>query len=225
MRSNKLYAKMSKCDFATERVEYLGHYIEAKGVSTDPNKVKAVRDWPQPDNLKQLRGFLGLAGYYRRFVKGFGGIARPLTALTKKDSFGWSAEAQSAFEELKFTLCTAPVLALPDFSKQFVVETDACGRGIGAVLMQDGHPIAYISRHLKGKQVNLSIYEKELLVVVFAVQKWRHYLLHDHFVIRTDQRSLKYLLKQRLNTPIQQQGYRGSWSLITIFVTNKAKIT
>lgn len=205
MRQNNLYAKRSKCDFATTRVEYLGHFIEAKGVSTDPNKVKAVKEWPQPNGLKQLRGFLGLVGYYRKFVRGFGGIARPLTILTKKDSFCWSEEAQSAFDDLKTALCEAPVLAIPDFNKQFVVETDACGSGIGAVLMQEGHPIAYISRHLKGKQAHLSIYEKEFLAVVFAVQKWRHYLLHGHFIIRTDHRILKYLLEQRLNTPIQQQ--------------------
>lgn len=205
MRANNLYAKKSKCEFSTTRVEYLGHFIEAKGISTDPNKIKAVQEWPQPTALKQLRGFLGLAGYYRRFVKSFGGIARPLTALTKKDAFIWSDEAQDAFGTLKSALCNAPVLALPDFNKQFIVETDACGNGIGAVLMQEGHPIAYISRHLKGKQLHLSIYEKELLAVVFAVQNWRHYLLHGHFIIRTDQRSLKYLLEQRLNTPIQQQ--------------------
>ncbi|CAA7037672.1 unnamed protein product [Microthlaspi erraticum] len=114
-------------------------------------------------------------------------------------------EVHIAFEKLKQALCAAPVLALPLFDKPFVVETDACGQGIGAVLMQEGHPLAYISRHLKGKQLHLSIYEKELLAVVFVVQKWRHYLLQGHFVIKTDQRSLKYLLEQRLNTPIQQQ--------------------
>lgn len=138
-------------------------------------------------------------------MRNFGTIAKPLSALTKKDSFTWCDEAQVAFEKLKTALCKAPVLALPLFDKPFVVETDACGHGIGAVLMQEGHPLAYISRHLKGKQLHLSIYEKELLAVVFAVQKWRHYLLHSHFVIKTDQRSLKYLLEQRLNTPIQQQ--------------------
>lgn len=101
MRKNNLYAKRSKCEFATECVEYLGHFIEATGVSTDPQKLKAVREWPQPTNVKQIRGFLGLAGYYRHFVKCFGGIARPLTALTQKDSFIWSSEAQTAFDKLK----------------------------------------------------------------------------------------------------------------------------
>lgn len=205
MRSNNLYAKRSKCAFATDRVEYLGHFIQASGVSTDPAKIKAVKEWPIPKNLKALRGFLGLAGYYRRFVRHFETIARPLTALTKKDAFQWNEEAQEAFNKLKESLCNAPVLALPRFDKQFIVETDACGVGIGAVLMQDGHPLAYISRHLQGKQLHLSIYEKELLAVVYAVQKWRHYLLTNHFIIKTDQRSLKYLLEQRLNTPIQQQ--------------------
>ncbi|KAL1224617.1 putative mitochondrial protein [Cardamine amara subsp. amara] len=205
MRQNKLFAKRSKCAFATKKVEYLGHYIEEKGISTDPNKIKAVEEWNKPENLKQLRGFLGLAGYYRRFVKNFGTIARPLTALTKRNAFEWSDEAQEAFQTLKKGLCEAPVLALPRFDQPFVVETDACTHGIGAVLMQNGHPLAYISRHLKGKQLHLSIYEKELLAVIFAVQKWRHYLLPNHFFIKTDQRSLKYLLEQRLNTPIQQQ--------------------
>lgn len=205
MRGNQLYAKRSKCAFATSHVEYLGHFIEAKGVSTDPNKVKAVQEWPIAKNLKALRGFLGLAGYYQRFFKDFGLIARPLTTLTKKDAFVWHKEAENSFETMKKTLCEAPVLALPRFDKKFVVETDASGKGIGAVLMQDGQPLAYISRHLKGKQLALSIYEKELLAVIFAVQKWRHYLLTQHFIIRTDQRSLKYVLEQRLNTPIQQQ--------------------
>jgi len=205
MRANKLFAKLSKCAFAVPKVEYLGHFISAQGIETDPAKIKAVKEWPQPTTLKQLRGFLGLAGYYRRFVRSFGVIAGPLHALTKTDAFEWTAVAQQAFEDLKAALCQAPVLSLPLFDKQFVVETDACGQGIGAVLMQEGHPLAYISRQLKGKQLHLSIYEKELLAVIFAVRKWRHYLLQSHFIIKTDQRSLKYLLEQRLNTPIQQQ--------------------
>lgn len=191
MRLNKMFAKRSKCEFGTDRVEYLGHFIQASGVSTDPRKVKAVSEWPVPKNLKMLRGFLGLAGYYRRYVERFGIKARPLTALTKKEGFCWNEEVQLDLDELKTSLCNAPVLALPQFDKPFVVETDACGNGIGAVLMQGGHPLAYISRQLKGKQLHMSIYEKELLAVVYVVHKWRHYLLTNHFVIRTDQRSLK----------------------------------
>lgn len=205
MKSNSLFAKRSKCAFAVDKVEYLGHFISAEGISTDPAKIKAVAEWPKPVNLKQLRGFLGLARYYRRFVKGFGVIAGPLHALTRTDSFTWTEEAHIAFEKLKQAMCETPVLVLPRFDTMFVVETNACGNGIGDVLMQEGHPLSYISRQLKGKQLHLSIYEKELLAVIFLVQKWRHYLLPAHFVIKMDQRSLKYLLEQRLNTPVQQQ--------------------
>lgn len=130
MRDHSLFAKESKCDFDVAKIKYLGHYIEAGGVSTDPNKIKAVAEWPVPTNLKQLRGFLGLASYYRRFVKNFGTIARPLTALTKKETFMWSSEALDAFMELKEALCKALVLALPLFDKPFLVETDACSQGI-----------------------------------------------------------------------------------------------
>lgn len=138
-------------------------------------------------------------------MQNFGIIARPLTSLTKRDFFIWSEEAQRAFDDLKKALCEAPILILPRFEHQFLVETDACGYGIGAVVMQEGHPLAYISRHLKGNQLHLSIYEKELIAVVFAAQKWCHCLLIGHFIIKTDQQSLKYRLEQRLNTPIQQQ--------------------
>jgi len=123
----------------------------------------------KPNNTQTVKSICGLAGYYRRFVRSFGVIAAHLHMLTKINSFEWSEEAHEAFDGLKNALCQAPVLALPLFDKQFVVETDACGQGIGAVLIQAGHPLAYISWQLKGKQLHLSIYEKELLVVIFAI--------------------------------------------------------
>jgi hypothetical protein len=204
IRDNHLFLNKSKCHFALPKVEYLGHFITQEGVSTDPVKIKAVSSWPIPQNLKQLRGFLGLAGYYRRFVKDFGKLAKPLTDLLKKDSFIWSDVATTAFLTLKDALISAPVLSLPDFSKKFIVETDASGKGIGAVLMQDHHPIAYISKSLGPKQQAMSVYERELLAIVYAVQKWGSYLSHAPFIIRTDQKSIKYMLDQKLNTPFQQ---------------------
>lgn len=204
LRKDSLYAKMSKCSFAGSNVEYLGHIISAKGVQTDPKKVSAVQQWPYPTTLKQLRGFLGLAGYYRRFIKSFGELARPLTDLTKKNAFHWSEEAAIAFDKLKAALTSAPVLALPDFSREFVIETDASSKGMGAVLMQNGHPLAFISKALSIKQQALSVYEKELLAILMAVKHWHHYLIPKKFLIRTDQKSLRYLLTQKITTPLQQ---------------------
>jgi hypothetical protein len=150
--ANQLFLNFSKCHFASSKVEYLGHFISKEGVSTDPSKIKAVADWPVPKTVKHLRGFLGLAGYYRRFVKDFGKIAKPLTDLLKKDSFEWNDSAAVSFQALKIALTQAPVLTLPDFSKVFTLETDASGRGIGAVLMQENHPVAYISKALGLRQ-------------------------------------------------------------------------
>ncbi|MCI16915.1 Ty3/gypsy retrotransposon protein, partial [Trifolium medium] len=204
IRENQLFLNKSKCHFALPKVEYLGHFITQEGVSSDPIKIQAVNSWQLPQSLKQLRGFLGLVGYYRRFVKDFGKLAKPLTDLLRKDNFVWTEEATHAFNTLKHALVTAPVLALPDFSKQFVVETDASGKGIGAVLMQDQHLIAYISKSLGPKQQAMSVYERELLAIIYAVQKWGSYLSHALFIIKTDQKSIKYMLDQKLNTPFQQ---------------------
>lgn len=165
LRQHSLVLKRSKCSFAVNKVEYLGHVISNGSISTGPAKVQAVAEWPTPTTLKQLIVFLGLAGYYQRFVKGFGAISRPLTELTRKDSFQWHEEATIAFGQLKKALTSAPVLALPDFTKAFIIETDASGVGLGAVLMQDHHPLAYISRTLSPKQQAMSVYEKELLAV------------------------------------------------------------
>ena len=150
--------------------------------------------------------FLGLAGYYRKFIKQFALITKPLTALLKKGVwFVWTAEQELAFSTVKKALSTAPVLALPNFSKQFCIETDACKNGVGAVLLQDGHPLAYISKSLGVKTQCLSTYEKEYLAILLAVEQWRPYLLHGEFLIFTDQKSLIHLNEQRLNTPWQQK--------------------
>ncbi|KAJ0745438.1 putative nucleotidyltransferase, Ribonuclease H [Helianthus annuus] len=205
MRDNSLKAKRSKCSFAGGKVEYLGHVITEKGVSTDPTKLIAIQEWPTPGTIKELRGFLGLAGYYRRFIKNFGVLAKPLTELLRKDNFKWNDSTQQAFLILKQALSTPPVLKLPDFSKTFIVETDASAKGMGAVLMQEGHPLAFISKALSNKQQSLSVYEKELMAIIMAVKHWHHYLVAKHFVIKTDHQSLKHLLEQKIVTPLQQK--------------------
>ncbi|CAO2169811.1 unnamed protein product [Urochloa humidicola] len=198
--------KLSKCVFAQREISYLGYVISEKGVGTDPTKVSAIAQWPTPTSAKELRSFLGLAGYYRKFVKGFGLISRPLTDLLKKHSlFIWTSVHDKSFAALKHTLCHAPVLALPDFSKTFAIETDASGTGVGAVLLQDGHPLAYISKALGPKSQGLSTYEKEYLAILLAVQQWRAYLQHNEFIIFTDQKSLTQLTEQRLHTHWQQK--------------------
>lgn len=193
--------KMSKCAFAQRQVGYLGHIISEAGVYTDPSKITAIETWPTPTNVKEVHSSLGLTGYYRKFIRNYGIICSSLTALLKKGVvFRWSPTEDQAFQSLKHALMSAPVLALPNFSKTFVIATDACDVGIGAVLMQDSHPLAYVSKALGPKNRSLSIYEKEFLAILLAIEHWRQYLLFAEFIIQTDQRSLTSLSDQRLHT-------------------------
>jgi len=148
LQKNQLFAKFSKCTFGVQQIGYLGHTLSGDGVAMDTNKLTAVINWLKPKTLKQLRGFLVLIGYYRRFVKGYAQIVAPLSNLLKKDSFKWSSTADQAFEALKITLTTTPMLTIPNFATPFVLEIDASGYGIGVVLSQNKHPIAYFSKKL-----------------------------------------------------------------------------
>jgi hypothetical protein len=164
-----------------------------------------MMDWSIPKTLKNLRGFLGLIGYYHKFVRNYGRIAAPLIALTKKDAFSWTPEATKAFEQLKEVMCKAPVLTTPNFTKTFIVECDASRNGIGVVLMQEGRPLAFESQPLKGKDLHKPNYEKEMMVILHALKKWHPYLIGRPFKVKIDHDSLKYFLEQRLSSEEQQK--------------------
>jgi hypothetical protein len=197
---NTSYFSNGQSAVLVTQVAYLGHIISADGVAMDKSKVQAVHTWPLPRSVKALRGFLGLAGYYRKFIKNFGAIAEPLTRLLKKESLSWTNDSTTAFQALQVALSTAPVLQLPDFRADFIVECDASGTGIGAVLHQGSGPISFFSRAMAPRHQYLAAYERELMGLVQVVRHWRPYLWGDRFVVHTDHYSLKFLLDQRLST-------------------------
>ncbi|WVZ88354.1 hypothetical protein U9M48_034885 [Paspalum notatum var. saurae] len=171
LREHKLYAKFSKCDFWIEEVKFLGHVISNGGIAVDQSKVSEVQNWKIPEDVKGIRSFLGLAGYYRRFIEGFSKIAKPMTALLEKNiKFQWTSACQKAFEELKKRLTTAPVLTFPDMHKPFSVYCDASRLGLGCVLMQEGKVIAYASRQLRDHEKNYPTHDLELAAVVHALK-------------------------------------------------------
>ncbi|KAJ0578350.1 putative nucleotidyltransferase, Ribonuclease H [Helianthus annuus] len=173
LRREKLYAKFSKCAFWLRELQFLGHVINKDGVLVDPTKVEAVTNWVPPKNPSEVRSFLGLAGYYRRFIQDFSRIALPLTKLTKKnEKFVWGPEQEKAFQTLRSRLSDAQILTLPKGSEDFVVYTDVSHQGLGAVLMQRGKVIAYASRQLKPHESNYPTHDLELAAVVFALKLW-----------------------------------------------------
>lgn len=198
LRENQLYAKFSKCEFWMEEVAFLGHIVSKKGISVDPSKITAVSEWPKPRNVTDIRSFLGLAGYYRRFVKDFSRVAKPMTSLMKKDTkFIWTEECEKAFKKLKELLTTAPILTLPEENAELEVYSDASKNGLGCVLMQNRKVIAYASRQLKPYEVNYPTHDLELAAIVFALKIWRHYLYGVKVKLYTDHKSLKYLYTQK----------------------------
>ena len=189
----------AKCRLLSRETEFLGHVVSARGVATNPAKVAAVRDWPTPANVGELRSFLGLASYYRRFVRGFATIASPLHRLTDKGQpFTWDSNCAAAYTQLKTALTEAPVLAYPDAQQPFIVDTDASNVGVGAVLSQQGEDgeraVAYFSRALNKAEKNYCVTRRELLAVVLALRQFRPYLHGSHFLLRTDHASLTWLL-------------------------------
>ncbi|KAL0378600.1 UNVERIFIED_CONTAM: Retrovirus-related Pol polyprotein from transposon [Sesamum radiatum] len=198
LKEKELYAKLSKCEFWVNQVVFLGHVISGDGVMPDPSKVKAIMEWRVPKNVTEVRSFLGLAGYYRRFVEGFSIIAGPLTKLLRKGvAFQWTEQCQQSFDELKERLTSTPILVLPSGSGGFVVYTDASKQGLGCVLMQNGKVIAYASRQLRPHELNYPTHDLELAAIVHALKIWRHYLYGEKFQIFTDHKSLKYILTQK----------------------------
>ena len=193
-----MYAKLSKCEFWLEKVQFLGHVISKDGISVDPSKVEAVMQWERPKTITEIRSFLGLAGYYRRFIEGFSRIAAPLTRLTRKGQpFVWTSKCEESFQELKHRLTTSPVLIIPDPNESFEVFCDASKMGLGCVLMQNRRVVAYASRQLRKHEENYPTHDLELAAIVFALKIWRHYLYGAKFEVFSDHKSLKYLFDQK----------------------------
>ncbi|GKG08024.1 putative reverse transcriptase domain-containing protein, partial [Tanacetum coccineum] len=176
------------------QVAFLGHIVFADGITMDPAKVEAITKWPRPTTVTEVRSFLGLAGYYRRFVEGFSRLALPLTNhMRKGEKFVWDEEREKSFEEVKKILVSALVLTLPSSTGGYQIYSDASKKGLGCILMQHGKVIAYASRQLKPYEANYPTHDLELAGIVFALKIWRHYLYGETCDIFTDHKNLKYI--------------------------------
>jgi hypothetical protein len=187
LREHHLYAKFNKCDFFQKQIHYLGHVLSGEGVAVDPDKIRSIVEWPTPKDVSDIRSFMGLAGYYRRFIKYFSKIGCPIIALQKKGTkFMWTRQCEERFQTLKHLLTHAPVLKIADPKADFLVCTDACKEGLGGVLMQEGKVICYESQKLNEHEVNYVTHDLELATIVHALKMWRHYLLGRKFVLMMD---------------------------------------
>jgi len=198
LRERQLYAKLSKSEFWMDEVQFLGHVISVQGITVDPTKVEAVVKWESPKSATEIKNFVGLADYYRRFIEGFFKIVAPLTQLTRKDQpFIWTDKCEESFQELKRRLTSAPILMIPDVGKPFEVYFDASHLWLGYVLMQEKRAVAYASRQLKVHERNYPTHDLEVAAIVFALKIWRHYLYGAQYRVFSDHKSLKYLFDQK----------------------------
>jgi hypothetical protein len=195
---------LKKCAFAQSQIEYLGHIISSNGVAIDPSKTAAMVNWHIPTSLTEVRGFLGLTGYYRKFVKNYGVLAKPLTQLLKHKIFSWPLEADTTFQTLKHAMCCVPVLALLDFEVPFEIETDACEMGVGAMLSQNSHPIAFFSKALSIRNQQLPTYERVFCCPNVCRQVEAQFV-EQPFIIMTNHKSLCHLQDQKLSTDMQRK--------------------
>jgi hypothetical protein len=197
LRENQLYAKLNKCEFWLKEVSFLGHIISEGGISIDPSKVKDILSWKTSQNVSDIRSFLGLAGYYKRFIKGFSKISKPMTELLAKgNTFEWTPRRETNFHELKKRLTMAPVLTMPDMEKQFSIYYDSSGQCLGCLLMQDGHVVAYASRQLRKHEEKYPTHDLELAAIVHALKIWRHYIIGKRCEVYSNHKSLKYIFTQ-----------------------------
>ncbi|KAI9174834.1 hypothetical protein LWI28_023368 [Acer negundo] len=224
LRREKFVAAAKKCVFMTPKVLFLGYVISGEGLQVDESKIEAVRQWPQPKIITEVRSFHGLASFYRWFIPHFSSIMAPFTECMKGVKFQWTTEAEKGFQQIKEKLTTAPILVLPDFSQPFELHSDASKVGIGAVLSQGGKPVAYFSEKLSGSRVRYSTYDIEFYAVVQAVKHWRHYLFHREFILYTDHDSLRHLHSQE-----KISSRHASWSAylqqFTFVLKHKAGVT
>ena len=215
LREANLKLQLEKCEFLKNEVSYLGHVLSEKGLNPDPRKIEAVKLFPEPKNMKNVRQFLGLAGYYRRFIKNFAQIAKPLTRLLQKNvTFEWDDKANEAFEALKDALCNPPVLQFPDLNQPFNITTDASGYAVGGVLSQGeigkDLPIAYTSRVLRGAELTYEVYEKEALAMIHSVKIFRSYIYGRKIHIITDHQPLIWFKSAELNVRVQKWRFKLS---------------
>jgi hypothetical protein len=187
LREHQLYAKFSKCEFFQKQIHYLGHILSGEGVAVDPDKIRSIMEWPTPKDVSDIRSFMGLVGYYRRFIKGFSKIGCPITTLQKKGTkFTWTLKCEERFQTLKHLLTHTSMLKMADPEADFLVCTDAYKEGIEGVLMQGGSVVCYESQKLNENEVNYVTHDLELAAIVHALKMWRHYLLGRKFVLMTD---------------------------------------